>query len=85
MSSRGSDWEGELFPSVVSREGFSLSLTASICIGVRRPSFIRGSEVARLSFSTASWRRSAFEGWEPCSAILTACGGARDRERLDKS
>ena len=41
----------------------SPSLKASTCIGGRLPSFMRGSDAARLSFATAKARVSAADDW----------------------
>ena len=58
--SEGCSPSGWLVPSAFSSTcDFSPSLTASTCIGGRRPSFIRGKEAARLSFATAKARCSA--------------------------
>ena len=45
-------------PEPLSVDAFSPSLCASVCIGGRRPSFMRGNEAARLSLATADARRA---------------------------
>lgn len=63
---------------------FSPSLTASMCIGGRLPSFMRGRDAARRSFATALARCSAAEAGSLSMGARVLCLGMSDEHDDDK-